>query len=297
MRSFFKKFFIVGAVLAVTACDNFEYHPYAADIGGETDINLKNISLISARNTRLPIRFAFITDTQTSYDELKEALKAMKRRGDIDFIVNGGDITDLGLPKEFVWFRNIMSSSGFPYVTVIGNHDTLGNGKQTYNYLFGATNYSFDVAGVHFLMLNTNALDYDYSEPIPDFDFIYEDADKVARYNGVNVDEPITHTVAVMHSRPLDGEFNNNVVRPFIDALSLFPGMGADDDVIENSADQTLEGTRRRGFCLNGHNHGLSVTNVHDRGILWHQCANMGKRVFFVVTINSDGYEIETVDF
>lgn len=287
----------MAAVIAAASCDNFEYHPYAAKIKGNTDVNRSNIERIKERVKALPMRFAFITDTQGSYDEMREALALIKSRGDVDFIIHGGDMTDFGLPKEFMWCRDMIDEISIPWITVIGNHDCLGNGEETFEYIFGEKNFSFTVAGVHFVCLNTNALEYDYSEPVPDLDFIERDGSEIADLNAA-APGTVTHTVAVMHSRPYDEQFNNNVAKPFLYYLRNYPGMGVDDETFDDAADPDyLRGTPRRGFCVNGHNHNTSVFNINDEGLLFYQCANMGKRAFFIITITADGYDVETVNF
>lgn len=279
------------------ACDNFEYHPYAADITGPTDINKRNIDLIKSRVSGLPLKFAFVTDTQGAYDELKDALDQIVSRGDVDFIVHGGDMTDFGLPKEFMWCRDMMGRASLPWFAVIGNHDCLGNGESTFKYIFGAKNYSFTIAGVHFLCLNTNALEYDYSEPVPDLDFMERDAAEVAAVNAA-LPATVTHTVAIMHSRPYDEQFNNNVAKPFLHYLHAFPGMGDDDERVDDpSAPDYKQGTMARGLCVNGHNHSTAILNVNDEGLLFYQCANMGKKAFLIITVTDQGYEVEECAF
>lgn len=109
-----------------------------------------------------------------------------------------------------------------PFLTVIGNHDCLGNGEDTFNYIFGPQNFSLNIGHTHFVGLNTVALEYDYSHPVPDLDFIEADATGVAELNKA---EPgrITHTVVVMHSRPYDEQFNNNVAKAFNLYLTATP--------------------------------------------------------------------------
>lgn len=270
-------------MLLLSGCDNFEYHPYCADIDGPVAETQRNIDRIRRDVTALPLRFAFVTDSQGADADLRDALDDITARGDIDFIIHGGDQTDFGLPREFIWCRNLMLDAGLPYLTVIGNHDCLGNGEDTYKYIYGSPNYSLDVAGVHFVVLNTNALEYDYSEPVPDLAFIKSDAG-AARAAGA------THTVVVMHSHPYDEQFNNNIAEPFLYYLKYYPGL-ADSDPRRG------DDTARFGFCVNGHNHSYSVTDIGDQGILFYQAPNIAKHSYFVFTITADGYEMEKIDF
>lgn len=276
---------ILSAIAVFSGCDNLEEHPYASKIHGTTDVIAKNVAKVEQSGLKLPIKFGFVTDTQGSYNELEEAVESLKKRGDLSFIIHGGDMTDFGLPKEFVWCRDLMQKTGLPYLPVLGNHDCLGNGENTYRYIFGDLNYSFNVGPVHFVMLNTIALEYDYSRPVPDFGFMTSDYEAVDSINAAHPDS-ITHTIAVMHSRPFDSQFNNNVADAFNYYLEHYPGM------------KSPEGeTSTHGFCLCGHNHLYQVEDLFDNGIVYWQCADLGKRQYFVVTVTEEGYEVETIDF
>lgn len=279
------KFIYLPLVSLISACSAFDYHPYSVGIDGPVDLNTSYMEKIERMHLEPPYRFAFITDTQGSLDETTSALEIIKKRGDIDFIVHGGDQTDFGLPKEFVWCRDMMEKSGLPYVTVIGNHDCLGNGNDTFDHIYGPQNFSFNAGDTHFLCLNTVALEYDYSNPVPDLTFIENDCMAINRLNEQHPDS-IRRTIVVMHSRPYDEQFNNNVARPFNYYISGFPGMSSD-----NSSKPLM------GFCINGHNHSFSITDIFENGILYYQCPNMGKRTFFIFTIYEDGHELETVTF
>lgn len=280
--------YILAALFAVamTCCDNFESSPYGAKIKGKRNNNASSIESLDKASLTLPLRFAFITDTHDATRETKRAIELIRSRGDIDFIIHGGDLTDFGLPKEFMWCRDAMGESGLPFVTVIGNHDCLGNGEDNYEWVFGTKNYSFTVAGVHFVCLNTVALEYDYSEPVPDLNFLADDAAEMARINEEHPDS-VTHTVVVMHSRPFDEQFNNNVAMPFLYYLQRFPGMVADGD----------DDCYSHAFCLCGHNHRFQVSDLYDAGLLFYQGDNIAKRSFMIFTITADGYEMERVEF
>lgn len=111
-------------------------------------------------------------DSQRWYDETEKCINSINEMEDIDFVLHGGDVSDFGLTDEFLWQRDIMNGLKVPYVVLLGNHDCLGTGKDTYMKVFGPTNFAFIAGNVKFVCLNTNALEFDYSEPIPDFNFI-----------------------------------------------------------------------------------------------------------------------------
>ena len=153
-----------------------EYHPYDGRISGKTDINKKNIARIEeACRNKETIRFALIGDTQRWYDETEDFVNALNKRNDIDFVIHGGDVSDFGLTKEFLWQRDILNKLKVPYVVLLGNHDCLANGIEVFRKVFGDENFSFIAGRTKFVCLNTNALEFDYSLPVPDFQFIEQE--------------------------------------------------------------------------------------------------------------------------
>ncbi|NDV67021.1 metallophosphoesterase [Bacteroides sp. 224] len=260
---------ILSLILLCSGCDWFEYHPYDGRISGETGINAKNIArieeLCAGKET---IRFALIGDTQRSYDETEDFVKLINARTDIDFVIHGGDVSDFGLTKEFLWMRDILNKIKVPYVTIIGNHDCLANGEHIYQKVYGEYNFSFMAGDTKFVCLNTNAIEFDYSIPVPDFQFIEKEL----------ADERPEHkkTVVAMHVPPFDGAFNNNVAKVFQRYLKEFNNLQ---------------------FCVNAHIHYKSVENLFDDGVTYYSCANMAKRNYLVFTLTPDDYTYESIDF
>ena len=281
------------ACMMLSACDLFEYHPYSTDINGRTNIHAESIKQIEQQcKDKSVIRFAFVTDTQGSVDELKDAIADIRKRGNIDFIIHGGDQSDFGLPKEFVWCRDLLESSRLPYLAVIGNHDCLGNGEHTFKYMYGNPNFSFNAGFVHFICLNTVALEYDYSNPVPDLKFIEADKDSVLALNEQTSDS-IIHTVAVMHSRPGDEQFNNNLTHVFNYYLEQFPGAGENAEVYDSGIGDV--GVKKHAFCVNGHNHCDDIRDIFGNGMTYYGCIDMSERVYYVFTITKDGYDYDRI--
>ena len=192
----------------LVACDPFEYHPYDVRLDSKyKDINRKNIERIRAKDKENDtVRFAFAGDTQRWYDETEDFVKAVNSRNDIEFVIQGGDLSDFGMKKEFCMMHDILSKLKVPYVAIVGNHDHLGSGEEIYRAMYGDLNFAFVYGGVKFLGMNTNALEYDYSTPVPDFHFLEKELrDSVSvRYD---------RTVAMMHTPPDDFIFNNITFR------------------------------------------------------------------------------------
>ncbi|MDH6354870.1 putative phosphodiesterase [Dysgonomonas sp. PH5-45] len=261
---------LIASVLIFSGCDAFEYHPYDGRITGEKNINAKNITRIEAAcKDKDTIRFVMTGDTQRWYDETEAMVKNINRRTDIDFVIHGGDLADFGLTKEFLWMRDIMGKLKVPYVAVIGNHDCLGNGEEIYRKIWGKENFSFMAGNVKFVCLNTNALEYSYDRPIPDFTFIED------QYNEKR--EGHEKTVFVMHARPYSEQFNNNVARVFQRNIKEFPKLQ---------------------FCLNAHDHQVTADDLFDDGIIYYGSPNVAKRKYLLFTIlPNDKYEYEVVSF
>lgn len=255
--------------LCCTACEMFETHPYDTHVSGETDITQRHIDEIeTALKDKKTFRFAVISDTQRWYDATEDAVEAINCRNDVDFVLHAGDQADFGATQEFMWMRDILNKLDVPYLTVIGNHDCLGTGRDVYRTLYGETNFAFTAGNVRFLCLNTNALEYDYSEPIPDFDFITHEIEEVP--------QGVQRSVVLMHAAPRSDVFNNNVDDVFQFYIKRLPQLQ---------------------FCIHGHTHGLSVNDLFGDGVLYYQCPCIDKRTYLLFTFNESGYEYEAVTY
>ena len=259
---------VCGMLLA--GCDMIDYHPYDTKIDGAHDINRSNTLLIEQRLAgRSEITFAVISDTQRWYDETEKAVKSINARNDIDFVVHCGDISDFGVTKEFTLQRDILQKLHMPYVVLLGNHDCLGTGTDSYRYIFGNTNFSFNAGDTHFVCLNTNAIEYDYSTPIPDFAFIRTDKQ--------GLPASVTRTIAVMHAMPHSDQFNNNVADLFEQEIKDYPSLC---------------------FCLCGHGHKRQVDDVFGDGMYYYECGSAKSREYLVFTLTNDGgYSHEVVQY
>lgn len=255
-------------------CDLFEYHPYEGRIDGDVHLTEYNLNALESKELGDQYKFAFISDTQRHYDETDDAVKSINEQGNIDFVLHGGDLTDFGVTDEFEWMRDCLQKLEMPWLTVLGNHDFLGHGEHIYYDIFGEFNYAFTVGRVRFLMINTVALELDYSTPVPDFDFLEKQSRHIAEINAQYPDS-LLRTILVMHSRPFDEQFNNNVVLPFDRYLNLFPNP----------------------ICLYGHNHKIEVLDTFGDGILFYGVSDIKKRRYLVFTISDEEYEVEQIDF
>lgn len=256
--------------VCLAGCEMIEYHPYDGRVSGEKHINSKNIIRIEEEcKDKEIIRFAFIGDTQRRNDETLDFVNHLNKRNDIDFVMHGGDVADFGLTKEYIWMRDILNKLNVPYVVLLGNHDCLANGKGVFEEVFGEVNFSFFAGSTQFVCLNTNALEFDYSHPVPDFRFIEGEVGKEL--------EGHKNTIVAMHAPPFDEQFNNNVANVFQYSITRFKNLQ---------------------FCLNAHQHRLSTSDLFNDGIIYYGVPDISKRQYFIFTLLADNkYEYELVDF
>lgn len=261
--------FLLPALMILQGCDMLESNPYDASVRGDKGLTEKNKSAIeNAMQGKKSFVFAMISDTQRGNDETAAAVKVINSRDDIDFVLHGGDFTEYGATREFEWQRDLLAKLNVPYVTVIGNHDCIATAMDVYKSIYGPLNYSFTAGDVKFLCLNTNALEFDYSTAVPDFDFLKQELAAIT--------PDIRRTIVLMHAGPYSEQFNNNIAPQFHQMLKKFPNLQ---------------------FCLYGHGHHIEASDIFEDGIMYYECANIKKRSFLLFTINEEGYEYEVVDF
>ena len=269
-KVFFKLFWMSATAFSLAACDLIDIHPYDTRISGPHDRNRHHIAQIEERcRGKQEVKFVLISDTQRWYDETRDAVKSINLRPDVDFVVHCGDISDFGLTNEFELQRDILEKLHVPYVVLIGNHDCLGTGADTYRWIFGDPNFSFNAGNTHFLCLNSNAFEYDYSTAIPDFAYIRADRESLPA--------EVARTVVAMHAQPTSEQFNNNVSDLFEWEIRKYPGLS---------------------FCLCGHGHKTQVNDLFGDGVLYYECGAAKKREYLLFTLKADGtYSHEVVNY
>ena len=266
---FVMSLWILAGCLSLGGCDMIDYHPYDVQIKGETDVNARNIAEIEAAcKYKEVIRFVTMGDSQRWYDETEDFVEAVNRRDDIDFVIHGGDMSDFGVTDEFMWQRDIMNGLNVPYVALLGNHDCLGTGEETFNKIFGNPNFSFIAGRIRFVCLNTNAIEYDYSRPIPDFQFM--EACMTTRR------EEFDRTIVSMHIQPLSEEFNNNVARVFERYVTEMPGIL---------------------FCTSAHGHRNATEDIFGDGMLYYMSTCMKDRNYNLFTVHQNEYTHEIISY
>lgn len=256
--------------LLFTGCNGvFDYHPYDVRLDGEKDINLHNVERIEETcRDKDSLTVAFISDSHGWYSETEDMVADINGRKDVDFVIHGGDLTDCGTTKEYTWQRKRLSRLNVPYVALIGNHDFLGTGNETYSVMYGPMDFSFIAGRIKFVCLNTNATEYDYLAAVPNLDYMEEQrtADSTL----------FDRTIVCMHARPYSEQFNNNVAKAFEFYVRSFPGLL---------------------FCLNGHDHCLQEADLYGDGVMYYGAPSANRRIYLLFKIKKDGYTYEIINF
>lgn len=147
---------------SVVSCAPIRNTPFGEKVDTSfTNLNGNSHSLLPGLTSseKQNIKFSLFTDAHANYDDLSRVVQTI-RNSDSLLAINLGDMTDLGLALEYEAFASHVENINKPLFSVIGNHDTIGNGKAIFQKLFGAYNYYFDLNGVRFIFFNNNALDF-----------------------------------------------------------------------------------------------------------------------------------------
>lgn len=253
---------LLGTVLlASTGCDLLEFSPNDQRVPAEfTDLTAKNLARLQARP--LPpgdtLRFIYTGDSQQFYDEAEAMVGSINQQPGIQFMLVAGDISDFGLAREMRWVDEKLRRLKVPYLTVVGNHDMVGNGRETYQHIFGALNYSFVYGDTKFIMVDTNGREYNFETKVPDLPWLQSQ---------LNNAEGARRQVIVCHVPPDNEDFDPDLRWPFTQATRQAPNLA---------------------FVMNGHNHSYRIGQPFNDGITYINSDAFSERHYMVVTVWGD---------
>lgn len=153
---------MIGLVLS---CSPMRFSPFSDQVETNlSNVNTANIARlqqnITAKSaTDQSIKFALVADSHANYSDLEKVVATLNTQ-DIDFTVHLGDMTDLGMAVEYDAVASLMNRLNQPWLSVIGNHDAIGNGRHIYRKIFGPYNQSFELENFKFIIFNNNKLDF-----------------------------------------------------------------------------------------------------------------------------------------
>lgn len=212
-----RRFVIVTAafgLLAFQACsDLFDYSPYLIDFDeSNSNVNQKSIDKLKSKSATDTITIAFTGDTHNFFDELNDFVGKINSDSRIDFVVHVGDIADFGLPKQYLWANSYLSKLKVPYLVAIGNHDLVSNGKDAYEVMFGALDFSFVYQHIRFIFLNTNSREFAFNGQVPDIAWLAERLQPSGDFD---------KAVIICHVPSGDADFDPNLKNDFYATIGL----------------------------------------------------------------------------
>ena len=130
--AYIKNLLICITFFTLCACDLLDVHPYDCKVVGRKNINAQNILEIEKKClNKDTVRYVWTGDFQRWYDETNDLVKVINKLDNIDFVMSGGDISDIGMTLEFALIAEIMKKLTVPYLSILGNQALIGSGFPT----------------------------------------------------------------------------------------------------------------------------------------------------------------------
>ena len=256
---------IIGLAVTLMACSRvFEFSPYKANVKDRHRNNTaKNLQLIEDIEVASDnFKFAFVSDSHFHFDNLKTVIHDINKKGDILFVIFGGDMADQGLLKEYELFYNIVKKLHKPYLTVIGNHDYKSNGGIIYQQMFGDFNYSFEFNNNKFVLFDNIVWE---SNKNPDFDWLYAQLSDNASQKQLFV---------IAHIPPFTDQLDSTMQQRYHTLLS--------DNNVELS--------------MHGHIHSYSYAKTFDDAVNYLTVPSLKKKSYCIVNVHNKSFDIELIE-
>jgi 3',5'-cyclic AMP phosphodiesterase CpdA len=263
---------VAVATLGLAGCEMFEFSPNDVRApAADRNLTAKNLERLLAQPKPTggdTLRFVFTGDSQRFHDEIGPLVKSVNQQRGISALVVAGDISDFGLRREMQWVNDRLRHLNVPYLTVIGNHDQVANGRQAYQEIFGPLNYTFTYDRTRFILIDTNSREYGFNGKVPDIGWLQQQlADTVG----------VRRQIVLCHVPPSNEDFDPALVKPFTEALAKAP---------------------RLLFHLNGHAHSFSIGEPFADGVTYINSFAFEKRQYVILTVwGTDQFKLEKVAF
>ncbi len=143
---------VVGAVAAAGVTPPHSFAPVRVAHAAESKGKSKGFT------------FAYLSDSHLYEKKLNDRFvnQLMRAVDDVnamdpqpDFVLYGGDLAQLGHPRELKLGAEILKAVKAPLRMMVGEHDWYLDMGEKWRELFGKPTYSFDHKGVHFVVLNS----------------------------------------------------------------------------------------------------------------------------------------------
>jgi 3',5'-cyclic AMP phosphodiesterase CpdA len=248
--------------------DLFLYSPDEVRLNeNERDLNIKNIQKIKSQPSLDSFSFIVVGDSQRFYDELDDFVNVVNNLPEISFVVQVGDISDFGLNKEFRWINKRLQKLKAPYITVIGNHDMLANGRLVYNQMFGAEDFTFDHNNSRFIFLNTNSQEVGFNGSLPNLQWLQQ---QISSGNNMK------NIFIFSHVAPFSSAFDKALEQPFTNLLANHNNVR---------------------LSIHGHEHQYIYGNPYPGHVPYLVIASMNKRNYAVITVAGTNYQVKEMQY
>lgn len=262
---------LLFSALVFAGCEKFEFDPnQSVDIESGEQLNYTNVNTIQDRRADSIIDFVLMGDSHIDYENLDKLVKNVNQRNDIDFVIHAGDLTEYGILLQYKQTADYMQRLKHPFVTVVGNHDLVGNGESAYIHMFGHLNYSFIYSDVKFVFFNSNSREYGFNGKVPDLGWLQQEINAPGNYNRI---------ILVSHVPYFDKDFDQGMRGDYLNIIT------------NNTGKPVL-------LSLNGHLHdGFIDTPSQAAGILHLGAGSVNRRGYIVVHIKGSDISYEKVHF
>jgi 3',5'-cyclic-AMP phosphodiesterase len=256
-------------VLISSCSKTFDYSVYSSYVPiAFRESRVESIELLEqneqiiANNT--PFKFALISDSHTSYNDLEDFTNAIKQKSDIQFILHGGDLTDGGMLAEYQLYHNIMNNSQKPYFPVIGNHDCLANGLSIYNDMFGDDDYTITFKNCKIIFFNDVVWELENREP--DYFWLM---DQLADTSGID------HVLVISHISPYSDSFTPLNSYAYLNILAKY----------------------KVDLSTHGHDHSYYNGSYNNDGIEYLIIGSVEEKHYVEITVDNDSLYINRIPF
>lgn len=243
-------------LIALPGCLNFIDSPFSDTLQhGERDLNDININRLGDMDADGKLRIAVFADSHENYKSLDRVIGEINNTPDVDFVANLGDVTNMAYNMEYDRFLDSYLNIRWPVFTVIGNHDSIGQGPSLFRKAFGPSNFYFE----------SN-----------DYRFIF--------WNSINIE----------HEKDFDPAWLVQTVQSSTKPVFIFSHVPFDDQerfhgTLRNELVSLVTGSHV-AVSLNGHNHVYDFRT--DSGTVIVQCARTEGDRWLLLDITSGGMEI-----
>lgn len=243
--------------MVFSACKKFEYNVYET-IRSEKDIEVTtqyNVNLLLNLPHNDTLHLVIFGDIHGFYYDMQDLVDAVNDLPELDAVIITGDITDFGTDKEYALINKQIKMFKVPFITVIGNHDCLGNGPELYEDIYGPLNFSFTWNDIRFVAHNTNSQEFNFNGNVPDLNWMQQQLTDTANYQCC---------IFISHVPPYNEDF---------------------EIALEAGYTKLIREAKNTIFSTNGHRHDYALEQPYNDSIWYLNTGSPFNRIYCYVTV------------